>query len=294
MPDCSISIVNYNTRDMVVQCIESVYAHTKGISFDVTLVDNASTDGSVEAVRKKFPQVQVIANPENLYFTKACNQGMKASKSRYALCLNPDCYIVDDVFTTLVKYMDSNPKIGACGPSFFNPDGTLQSLGQRFPRFLFGLFQLTFINTIFPNNPIRRGRNYYEDRFQEIDAMGGGGILVKKEVFETAGYLDEGYVMYYEDVDWCRRIRAAGWPIMHVPGTKIFHYARFDVAVFQKYLQTQTNPVWCTKIASKLVRTYTDKHGLKDLVKELLDVDMSKQQQSSDWGAAKLSDAQLS
>ena len=76
--------------------------------------------------------------------------------------------------------------------------------------------------------------------------------------------------------------------------TKIFHYGRFDIAVFQKYLQTPTNPVWCTKIASKLVRTYTDKHGLKDMVKELLDVDMSKQQQSSDWGAAKLSDAQMS
>lgn len=74
---------------------------------------------------------------------------------------------------------------------------------------------------------------------------------------------------------------------------KIFHYARFDVAIFQKFLKTQTSPVWCTKIASKLVRTYTDKHGLKDLVKELLDVDLSKQQQSSDWGAAKLSDAQL-
>ncbi len=246
MIDCSISIVNYNTRDMVIKCIETVFAYTKGISFDVTVVDNASTDGSVEAIKKAFPQVQVIANTQNLYFTKACNQGMKASKGRYALCLNPDCYIVDDVFTTLVKYMDANPKVGACGPTFLNPDGSLQSLGQRFPRFFFGLFQLTFINTVFPNNPARRGRNYYEDKLQEIDAMGGGGILTRKEVFETAGYLDEGYVMYYEDVDWCRRIRAAGWPIMHVPGTKIFHYAgaatvkvdrsRFDKILFESML----------------------------------------------------------
>lgn len=241
MIDCSISIVNYNTRDMVLKCIESVFQHTKGISFDLTVVDNASTDGSVDAIRKQFPGVNIIANTQNLYFTKASNQGMRASKGRYALCLNPDCYIVDDVFTTLVKYMDANPKVGACGPTFLNPDGTLQSLGQRFPPFLFALFQLLFVNTAFPGNPVRRARNYYEDKFQEIDAMGGGGILVRKEVFETAGYLDEGYLMYYEDVDWCRRIRASGWPIMHVPGTKIFHYmgaatVKVDRTFFDKIL----------------------------------------------------------
>src|SRR5438046_2538688 len=105
MIDCSISIVNYNTREQVCNCIASVLQRTQGISYEMIVVDNDSRDGSVEEIRKRFPRVQVIANSENRHFTKASNQGLRASKGRYTFTLNPDCTIEEDIFSPMVKFM---------------------------------------------------------------------------------------------------------------------------------------------------------------------------------------------
>ncbi len=180
MIDCSISIVNFNTREQILNCISSVIQYTKDISYELIVIDNASADGSVQAIRDKYPQVQVISNNDNRHFTKASNQGMRASNGRYTFTLNPDCYLEEDIFGPMVRYMDAHPDVGACGPTFLNPDGTIQSLGHRFPGILYPFFQLLLINTIFPNNPIRKNRDYTENKLQEIDAMGGGGIMVRK------------------------------------------------------------------------------------------------------------------
>ncbi len=223
MIDCSISIVNFNTREQVCNCIASVIRHTKGISYELIVIDNDSRDGSVEEIRKRFPHVQVIANSENRHFTKASNQGMRASKGRYTFTLNPDCYIEEDIFTPMVAYMDSHADVGASGPTFLNPDGTLQSLGHRFPGILYPFFQILLINTVFPNNPVRRNRDYRENKLMEIDAMGGGGIMVRREVIDQIGYLDENFLGYFEDTDFSKRIRGRGWKIMHLPDVKIYH-----------------------------------------------------------------------
>ena len=223
MIDCSISIVNYNTRDLALACIASVIRHTQNVSYELILIDNASADGSVESVREKFPQVQIIANPENLHFTKASNQGMRASKGRYLFTMNPDSYIQEDIFGPMVRYMDENPKVGAAGPTYLNPDGTIQALGHRFPGILYALFELLLINAVFPRNPVKLARVYTENKLMEIDAMGGGGIMVRREVIDRVGILDEGFLGYFEDTDWCKRIRGAGWPIMHLPDVNMYH-----------------------------------------------------------------------
>lgn len=241
MVDCSISIVNFNTRDFLERCINSILEFVQEVSYEIIVVDNASTDKSVEAIKQKFPQVQIIENKENLFFTKACNQGLRASSGRYLFPLNPDCYFEDNAVAAMVKFMDQNPKVGACGPIILNPDGTIQSLGHHFPGLLYPFFELLFLNTVFPRNPVRQARNYRESKLQEIDAAGGGSIMVSRKVIETAGLLDEGFLMYFEDTDWCKRIRNAGWSIMHLPMARLFHFGgqatvKMDRSKFEKIL----------------------------------------------------------
>jgi len=224
MIDCSISIVNFNSKDLLEKCIRSIYGYVKAVSFEIIVIDNGSTDHSLWNIAFKFPQVKIIYNRENLLFTKASNQGLQASQGRYAITLNPDCYFEDDSISKMVRYMDRNKDVGACGPTFLNIDGSIQSVGHRFPGLLYPFFQLLFINTILPDNPVREARNYYENKLQEVDAMGGGGIMVRQGILWKVGYLDEGFPMYFEDTDWCKRIRSYGWKIMHIPEAKVYHY----------------------------------------------------------------------
>jgi len=227
MIDLSITIVNYNTKDLLRQCIKSIYENTKNITFEIIVVDNASNDSSVEMLKKEFPNVRVIVNKENLFFTRAHNQALRISNGRYLMILNSDTIILDSAFDNLVKFMDNDPQCGACGPKLLNPDMSLQRSSDRLPTFLYALFEVLLINTIWGNNPFKKHRIYAEwDRntTKEVDSVGGSCMVVRKEVVEKVGLLDQNFLIYWEEIDWCKRILEAGYKIYYVAEAQIVHY----------------------------------------------------------------------
>ncbi len=200
---------------------------TSNLQIEVIVVDNASSDGSVAMVEQEFPQVKLIANRENLGFTVGNNQGIAASQGRYILLLNPDTEVVGDALATMVEYMDEHPIVGVLGPQLLNPDGSIQSSRRRFPTMATAFLESTILQQWFPNNAVLR-RYYVLDRpdndVQEVDWVTGACLMVRREAIEEVGMLDEGFFMYSEELDWCRRIKAQGWQIIYLPTAKVIHY----------------------------------------------------------------------
>ncbi|MFQ3675845.1 MAG: glycosyltransferase family 2 protein [Endomicrobiia bacterium] len=226
MIDLSITIVNYNTKDLLSQCIKSIYHNTKEISYEIIVVDNASSDGSVEMLKKEFPEVIVIANNKNLFFTRAHNQALRIANGRYLMILNSDTVILERAFDKMIKFMDEHPECGACVPKLLNPDMTLQRSSDRLPTFTYGLFEVLLLNTLFPNNSVKRYRIYSEwDRnsTMAVDSVGGSCMMVRREVIEKIGLLDENFLAYWEEIDWCKRILEAGYKIYYLHTAQIIH-----------------------------------------------------------------------
>lgn len=237
MTDLSITIVNYNTKDLLRQCIKSIYEQTKEISFEIIVVDNASNDGSVEMLKSEFPEVKIIANKENLFFTRAHNQALRVSKGRYLMILNSDTIVLNSAFDKLVKFMDEHPECGACGPKLLNPDMSLQRSSDRLPTFLYALFEVLLINTVWKNNPVKNYRIYSKwDRntTKEVDSVGGSCMVVRKEVVEKIGLLDQNFIAYWEEIDWCKRIIETGDKVYYITEAKIVHYWQVSMNKLRK------------------------------------------------------------
>lgn len=225
--DLSIVIVNYNSKNFIDQCLKSILRFSEGIDYEIVVVDNASQDGSAEFLKEKYPTVRLIANNENLFFAKANNQAIHQSQGRYILLLNPDTEILDDSVQRVVRAMDHHTDWGAVGCRLTLPNGKLQQTGNRFPSFLFGVFELLFINKIFPGNWINRHNQYGDWNRQSLrilDAVSGACLFVRREVFDDIGLLDEGFVMYSEEVDLCARIHRRGWKVLYYPDCQIIHH----------------------------------------------------------------------
>ena len=233
MVDLTIVIVSWNVRDLLRRCLSSVFEARRSASgileprAEVIVVDNASTDGSLEMVRSEFPQVRLLANPENRGFTAANNQGLALSQGRYLLLLNPDTEIVGDALATMLGFLETHPQVGALGPQLLYPDGSRQSSRRRFPTFATALVESTVVQEWWPDNRILR--RYYitdtpDDAVQPVDWVVGACLLVRREIYEQVGALDEGFFMYSEELDWCRRIKAAGWEIVYLPTATVIHH----------------------------------------------------------------------
>jgi len=214
MKDLSIIIVNYNNSKLLEECLRSVYSSTHKATLEIIVVDNASSDDSVHMVKSLFPEVKVIENKENLGFIKATNQGLRIHDGRYALLLNDDTVTKDKAFDKMLQFMDKNPKAGACGPKLLNPDGTIQRqgslLGKRFWR---------------------------SPHPKEVGFLMGAALMVRKEVIDKVGILDENFFFYTDDLDWCKRIKKAGWKIYFLPEPEVMHYKGYSsTRVFNKRL----------------------------------------------------------
>ncbi len=228
MVDASIIIVNYNTRQLTLDCLESVYASITSYSYEVIVIDNASRDDSVQAIREAYPQVQLIANSNNTGFAKANNQGMKATKARYILLLNSDTVVQPDTLHTMVAFMDRHPEMGASGCKVILPDGSLDKACKRgFPTPSASFYYAFGISRMFPDRPkfnqYQLGHLSPDDEYP-VDCLVGAFILVRRETIDQVGGLDETFFMYGEDIDWCYRIKEAGWGIFYYPRTYIVHY----------------------------------------------------------------------
>ncbi|WKL05013.1 glycosyltransferase family 2 protein [Paenibacillus amylolyticus] len=227
-PDASIIIVNYNTRQLTLDCLASVYATHTSYRLEIIVIDNASHDGSVEAIREVYPSVQLIANNHNTGFAVANNQGIKVAIGRYILLLNSDTVIQPDTLQTMVGFMDRHPEMGASGCKVILPDGSLDKACKRgFPTPSASFYYAFGISRLFPDRPkfnqYQLGHLSPDDEYP-VDCLVGAFMLVRRETIEQIGGLDETFFMYGEDIDWCYRIKEAGWGIFYYPRTYIVHY----------------------------------------------------------------------
>ena len=226
--ELSVIIVSYNVRAFLLHCLESVHRATKNLKAETFVVDNASADGSVQAVKSHFPDVELIQNDKNLGFAAANNLALKRTSGKYVLLLNPDTVVQEDTFSSLLKFMDNNPQAGAVTCKILNPDGSF-SIDSRhsIPSPLTAFWKLIGLNRIFPKSKVfgRYNLTYLDpDEINSVDAISGSFMFIRKDTIEAIGPLDESFFMYCEDIDYCYRITKARWQIYYFPETQIIHY----------------------------------------------------------------------
>lgn len=224
--DVSIIVVNWNTKALLCDCLKSIYEQAGDVDFEVIVIDNASTDGSVEMVKKSFPQVTLIENSENRGFAAANNQGIAIAKGRYVLLLNSDTIVLASAIAKTVSFADSHPEVGVVGCRVLNSDRTLQKTCFMFPSILNMILSSTYLYKLFPRSRFfGRERMTWWDRndIREVDVVTGCFMLVKREAIEQVGIMDERFFMYGEETDWCYRFKQAGWKILFAPCAEIIH-----------------------------------------------------------------------
>lgn len=225
--DVSIIIVNYNTKDLTVNCIKSVYSSETKYSYEIILVDNASSDGSTDTIKRHFPDVKLIENKVNVGFGRANNQAAMNAKGRYLYLLNSDTEIEKDVIERVVSYGDSNRAAGVIGTKVIYPDGNWQENFYKFPSFLSELvfFTVNIIKSLkwFPFR-LNKYRNYLLNEPFEVDVISGCSMFVKREVYQSIGLFNENFFMYYEDSEFCYRVKQNGFKSVYFPEVFVKHF----------------------------------------------------------------------
>ncbi|MCC6442027.1 MAG: glycosyltransferase family 2 protein [Armatimonadetes bacterium] len=225
----SAIIVNWNSRDCLRDCLESLQADLQSIAApsEIWVMDNASSDGSREMVVQGFPAARFVSLGRNLGFARAANEGGRRSLGRYLLILNPDTLILPGGVARLLEFVERNPEVGAAGPRLLNPDGSLQPSWGRFPDLLteavcqFYLYRWLPAGRPVGNRLARLARPPEEPL--PVDWVAGACLMVRRQAWEEAGPLDEEIFLYGEDLDWCFRARQSGWPIWHIPQARVVH-----------------------------------------------------------------------
>lgn len=226
--DLSVVIVNYNVANFLEQCLNSVLAASQNLKIEVFVVDNNSVDGSVALVEQKFPSVKLIANKENIGFSKANNQAILQSNSRYVLLLNPDTVVEQDTFDKCVSYLDSHPKVGGLGVRMLDGKGRFLPESKRgLPTPAVSFYKIFGLAKLFPKS--KKFGTYHlgfldEHQIHEVDVLSGAFMLMRAETLQKVGLLDEAFFMYGEDIDLSYRIQLGGYSNVYYPQTKIIHY----------------------------------------------------------------------
>lgn len=252
----SVIIVNWNQASYLARCLESLSRGT-GSDHEVIVVDNASTDVSERMVREEFPRVRLIVNATNVGFARANNQGLEASRGKFLCLLNNDTEIAEHSLETMAEYLRLHRQVGAVGPQLRNSDGSLQPSGRPFPKIWDVLAQSTGLYRIwrrdFFNQP---GRDY--SQIASVDEVSGACIMVRREVYQSVGGLDERYFLYYEDVDWCWRIKEQGWQIHYLPQARVLHH----------WGKSSTQDLWRVRLEGRrsLLRFYREHVSVVDFL----------------------------
>lgn len=223
MPDLSVIIINWNTCELLNRCLASLYENITDLNYDIWVVDNASTDGSLNMVRSFFPDVHLIANACNVGFARANNQAMHASHGRYMLLFNSDAMATCGAVQALVSLAEEQPAAGIVGAHLINPDGSFQASYTPFPNLwqefliLSGIGRLVY-GRWYPSRGPKESK-----RPRQVDYVEGACLLVRRQAFAQVGGLDEGYFMYAEEVDWCYAMRQSGWQIWYQAAARVVH-----------------------------------------------------------------------
>jgi GT2 family glycosyltransferase len=223
----SVIVVSWNVSKLLDVCLETLQRDLVGIESEVFVIDNASADDSVEMVRCKHPWVQLIANDANLGFAAANNQAIKLAKGEYIFLLNPDTEVQAGAVPHLIEFLERHPKAGIVAPQLINSDGSIQRSCRKFPTFIAMLYELLGLSKMFPTHPIfgsYKMLDFNHDELREVDQPEGACLLLRRQVIEEVGVLDEGFFMLFEEVDWCYRIKQAGWQIWFDPAARVIHH----------------------------------------------------------------------
>jgi len=221
--DVSVVIVSYNTRQFLLRCLASVLR--TALPLEVIVVDNASSDGSAEAVASEYPQVRLVRNATNVGFAAATNQGLSQAGGRYLVLLNPDTEVCSGALEAMVEFLDHEPQVGVAGPQLRYPNGQRQHSCFTFPTLLMSFLDFFPINYRLANSRLN-GRYSWDDGGIPfaIDHPLGACMVVRREAIEQVGMLDEGFFIYCEEVDWCWRFKKAGWKVYCVPEAIVVHH----------------------------------------------------------------------
>jgi len=226
--DLSIIIVNFNTKDFLRECLNSLKRSQIKYSLEIFVVDNASKDNSAKMVKKEFPEVKLIENKDNLGFARANNQAIKKAHGRYILLLNPDTIVQKDTLQVMVDFMEKNQQTGAATCKIELPDGSLDQASHRgFPTVWNSLCYFSGLERTFPKIRFFSGYSLsylLKGTIHEIDAGCGAFLMIRKKAGDEVAWLDEDYFWYGEDLDFCYRLKQKGWQIVFIPLVKIIHY----------------------------------------------------------------------
>lgn len=269
--DLSIIILNFNTKDLLRDCLKSIEkAKNNAFSFQTIVVDNASSDGSAVMVKKEFPTVKLVTSRRNLGFAAGNNLGITCAQGRYILFLNPDTIVFPETLTSMVKFMNDHPQAGAATGRVELVSGKLDEACHRgFPTPWNAFCHFSGLEKIFPKSKLFAGYSLGWlplNKVHEIDSGVGAFLIVRREVGEQIGWWDENYFWYGEDLDFCYRIKEKGWQIFYVPKVKIIHYKGASSGL-KKHSQKMSTATKETKIRSaeastQVMRIFYQKHYL--------------------------------
>ena len=227
MLDLTIIIPSYNTRGLLQDCLQSIYQHTTGVTFEVICLDDNSPDGSADMVAESFPRVILVRNPVNLLYAKNNNLGMRMSRARYACLLNSDTKLIGNPFEALVRFMDEHPEAAACGPKLLNPDRSVQHCIRRFAGVSTFLLQALNWHKLFPNSPLMN--RYYATEFdyskaQPVESIGTTAYMVRRSTWEQAGMLDERFRLALVDLAYNYMLNRKGNKVYYTPSAEVIHF----------------------------------------------------------------------
>lgn len=227
-PLLSVCLVNHNAGELTLHCLRSIRAKTVNPSYEIILVDNASTNDGLAAITREFPQITLIRNERNVGFAKANNQAIRAARGKYLLLLNNDTLLRNDACGRLAAFMEGHPGVGILAGKLYKPNGKVQRNCRSFYKTPFDTMfgRASLLSKLFPGNPVTQ-RNTLSDwdynSVREVDWVSGACMMVRREVFDRIGLLDERFFMYWEDTDLCKRARDAGWSVWFTPKAEITH-----------------------------------------------------------------------
>lgn len=234
MIDLTVCIVNHKHRDLLEPLLSSIHALTRHVSYEVFVVDNASGDGSIEMVKARFPWVYLICNERPQGFAANSNQVLRQGRGRYFALLNDDMLLRNDAFDRMVAFMDAKPEVGAVGCKLLNGDGTLQrSCWRGFPSPRTLMIDLFYLSKWLPQLPwVRDFEGILQNASEplQVDYVLGACLVVRRQVVDQVGLLDESFFMFLEETDWCYRIKEKGWRIYWMPDGEIIHYGQQSVS----------------------------------------------------------------
>ncbi len=225
--DLSIIIVSWRVRELLEQSLESVFQAAGNLALEVFVVDNDSQDGTVEMIRSRFPQVHLLANSVNHGFAKANNQALRLARGRYVLLLNPDTIVFPDTFTSMFSFMEQHPAYGLAGCRLLNPDRTLQPSIKRSPTFADQFLWLFKLHHFLPRLPLFKkhlAQDFNYDQSGPAQQIMGAFFWLRRDAFNEVGLMDEGFWLWFEEVDYCARMLKTHWRIGYNARAQIIHY----------------------------------------------------------------------